>query len=107
MNAIDTRAREILVGKSVIQLVFGTMVLPNWLDHKLADSGAEMQKSGDPEPGDRPDNVHGPVARDVTAQGRFGDRAKDKALVVDADFARKVVFFGVPAIAFVLGLIIG
>ena len=107
MKAIDTRAREIFVGKSVMQLIFGTMVLPNWLDHKLADSGAEMQKSGDPEPGDRPDNVHGPVERDVTAQGRFGDRAEDKALIVDGDLARKVVFFGAPAIAFVLGLIIG
>ncbi len=107
LKAIDTGAREILVGRSVLKLVLGNMVLPNWLDRKLADEGVEMQKSDRREPGDRPDNIHEPVDYPSTARGRFGQRAKNDALMVDGDLARKVIFFGVPLASFVVGLAIG
>ncbi len=107
LKAIETGAREILVGRSVLQLVFGNMVLSDWLDRKLADEGVEMQKSDQPEPGGRPDNIDEPVRRPSTAHGRFGTRAYDDALIVDSDLARKVVFLGLPLASFVLGLALG
>ncbi len=111
MQAIDEGSREIFVGKSVLQLVFGDMVLPAFIDRKLAEEGAEMQKSETDDPGGRPDNIMGPVQREGTAHGRFDDRAHDSGVIVDADQVRKLAFFGVPAllaiIAFVLGLLIG
>ncbi|MFQ6547369.1 SDR family oxidoreductase [Aestuariibius sp. 2305UL40-4] len=107
MKAAEGDAREIFVGKSVMQLVFGTMVLPAWLDKKLAEDGVETQKSDEAEPGDREDNLETPAEHPATADGRFGDRASSDGWIVDADLARKVVFFGVPALAFLLGLVIG
>ena len=103
MRAIDRNAREILVGKSVLQLVFGDMILPGWLDRKLADDGVQMQKSDRPEPGDRPDNIDGPVERPGTARGRYGKRAREDAMLFDGDNTRKIVFFGVPLLTFLLG----
>lgn len=108
MRAVREGKREYFVGKSVLQLVFGTMVLPDWLDHKLASSGAEMQKSDADEPGGRPDNLHTPV-EGVSAEpeGRFGARAMDSAWIVDADRARIAAFSAVPVLALCVGLILG
>jgi hypothetical protein len=83
MQAIRSGAREVLVGKSVLGLVLGNMVLPDYFDHKMADAGVSSQKSDMPEPGGRP------------------------AWTVDADLARKAVFFGAPALTFLIGLILG
>ncbi|MEL6802027.1 MAG: SDR family oxidoreductase [Pseudomonadota bacterium] len=108
MQAVKDGRREYLVGSSVLQLVFGNMVVPAWLDRKLADSGAEMQKSQTDEPGDRPHNLDGPVLSvDAKARGRFGDDARDSALIVDGDRARLIVFAGLPLAALVVGLLIG
>lgn len=108
MRAISEGAREYFVGKSVLELVFGNMVLPSWLDRKLADSGAEMQKSDDDDPGGRPNNLSSPVSHiSATAHGRFGKDAKDSALIVNADRARVVAFAVPPLAALLIGLLIG
>ncbi len=107
MRAATGKERELLVGKSVLKLVFGTMVLPDWLDRKLADDGVESQKSNRKEEGQREDNLFSPADYPARAEGSFGDRASEDGLIVDADLARKVVFFGVPALAFLIGLILG
>jgi len=108
MRAIKTGRREYFVGSSVLQLVFGNMLLPDWLDRKLADSGAEMQKSDEPEPGGRPNNLQEPVSEiGATARGRFGEEARSKGLIVDADRARLVVFGGLPFIGLLVGLLLG
>jgi short-subunit dehydrogenase len=108
MKAVREGKREYFVGKSVLKLVFGNMVLPGWLDRKLADAGAEQQKSDTPEPGGRPANLMDPVEGvPATATGRFGEEASDSGLIVDADMARIAVFGGALIIAFLLGLIIG
>lgn len=107
-RAATEGGREYFVGKSVLQLIFGTMVLPGWLDKKMADSGAEMQKSDDDDPGDRPDNLSAPVESfKATAHGRFGDRAQDSGWIVDADRARIAVFGGALLVTFGLGLMLG
>ena len=106
LRALDGGARELFVGQSVLKLVFGDMVLPGWLDAKMADDGAEMQKSDRPD-GDGPDNLDGPAAREGTARGSYSGRASDSGLIVDADTARKAVFGGALAVTFVLGLLLG
>ncbi|APX10549.1 SDR family oxidoreductase [Tateyamaria omphalii] len=108
LRAVREGRREYFVGSSVLQLVFGNMVLPDWLDHKLADSGAEMQKSDSDEPGGRPNNIEGPVSGvEATARGRFSHRASNSALIIDADRAR-LIALGVPLLLVLcLGLLIG
>jgi len=107
MQAVDTGARELLVGKSVLQLVFGDMLLPGFLDRKLAKDGVEAQKSGTPQPGFREGNIDGPAEHAATSHGTFDERAKEDGLIVDADRARKLFAFGGAAVIFVLGMIVG
>lgn len=108
MRAVETGKREYMVGSSVLKLVFGDMILPNWLDRKMSKAGADMQKSGRDEPGDRPDNLFEPVQDyPSAAHGSFDERAEASGLIVDADLFRKLLFFGVPALTFVLGLLLG
>ncbi|SFJ71280.1 SDR family oxidoreductase [Jannaschia pohangensis] len=107
MQAIDTDAREILVGGSVLELVFGDMVLPNMIDHRLADSGIEMQKSDRPEEGSRADNLFSPVSYPARAEGSFSDRARDRAAIVDGDLMRKAVVFGGLGVAAGLAFLLG
>ncbi len=107
MRAARTGAREIFVGLPVIQLIFGNFALPAFLDRKFASDGADMQTTATPDPGGRPDNLDAPVAHAATARGRFDDRAKDSALIVDGDAVRRAVFFGGAALLVVAGLLMG
>ena len=108
MRAVRSGERELFVGKSVVQLIFGHMVAPGWLNRKMASAGAEMQKSGDDEPGNRPDNVFEPVKNmGAVAHGRFDDRAKNSGLIVNGDTMRYAVFGGVPALTLLIGLLLG
>jgi len=107
MRAIDTDARETFVGTSVLKLTLPNFFLPDWLDRKLASSGAEMQKSDRNEPGGRPDNLWDPVDYPSRAQGSFGDRAKDDGVIVDADLTRKLALGGLVGVPLIVGLLIG
>ncbi|KIT17530.1 SDR family oxidoreductase [Jannaschia aquimarina] len=106
MKAIDTNARELLVGRSVIELVFGDMLLPGMIDKQMATSGYEAQASDQKDWG-RPDNLEGPIDYPPRAEGSYGHRAEPSGLIVDADMARKAAVFGGVAIAFGLGAAIG
>ncbi len=107
MQAIEKDLREVFVGQSVLKLIFGDMVLPAFIDRKLARDGREMQKSDRPEPGGRDDNLYGPVKYPARAEGSFTDEASESGVILNADTARKILFFGLPAVTFVLGLVIG
>ena len=107
MQAVRTGTREILVGKSVLKLVFGDMILPDYIDKRMSTSGIKMQKSDMPEPGGRPDNLFAPVAHHSTAEGDFSNRASDDGLIIDADRARKIFFFGGAAVLVLIGIVIG
>jgi NAD(P)-dependent dehydrogenase (short-subunit alcohol dehydrogenase family) len=90
MRVVDSGEREVFVGKSVIQLFLGETFGADFLDHKLAEDGVKAQRSEEPEPGGRPDNLDGPAPLDAAATGRFADRAKDKAVVVGSKLLRAV-----------------
>jgi len=108
MQAVRDGNRELLVGQSVLQLVFGNMVLPEAMDRILARAGTEQQQSERIEPGNRPDNIHDPVTHiGATARGSHGDRAQDTGVIVDGDQARMGVLFSLPLVALGLGLAVG
>lgn len=107
LKAIHDRPRELFVGQSVIKLVVGDMVLPGWLDAKLADSGAQMQKS-DREEAAQEGNLMQPDADQPScARGSYGGRAKKDGWIVNADHLRIGIFAGLPALTFLIGLVIG
>ena len=106
-QAVRTGAREILVGSSAFQLVFGQMVVPNYLDHKMADVGWEGQFSNQPSDGWRDGNLMEPVEGDYEAHGSWDSEALDSGLVVDGDRARYAVFGGLAALGIGLGMLAG
>ena len=96
-KAIRERSREVIVGRSVLGLVFGDMVAPGALDRQLASMGYDGQ-TRDPEADadlvrDR-DNLFGPPPGRAGARGSFGDEAYEDGLIIDADRARAGVFGG-------------
>lgn len=107
MRAVDGGAREILVGRPVLQLIGGQLLFPDRLDRKLARDGFRMQKSGEPDPEDRPDNLAGPVDLDVAADGRYGDMAEGGGWIVDGDRARLGLIALIGGAGFLLGLLAG
>ncbi|MGB3456594.1 MAG: SDR family oxidoreductase [Litorimonas sp.] len=107
LKAIDEDAREILVGGSVLKLVFGNMLLPDYIDHKLADEGVEMQESDRPDRDPR-DNMDAPHPDYPShSHGSYDSRAQDSAITVDGDLARKTMVFGGAAILLALGTLVG
>ncbi|SEN52720.1 Short-chain dehydrogenase [Loktanella fryxellensis] len=106
MQAIRTGARELFVGKSVLKLIFGQFLLPDYLDKRLADDGISGQLSDQRQPGDRAGNLFEPTAYPSSAEGSFGEAQSDRAVTVDGDVARKVAFLGLPALAFVAGVLL-
>ena len=105
LRAADRGEREVFVGGSVLQLVFGDMAAPALLDRFLARNGVEAQQSGRP-PVNRVGNVDRPVAMASRAHGSHDEDARSSALVVDGDRARAAAFIGVPLVTFALGALI-
>ena len=107
MKAIDTNAREILVGRAVVGLLFGDMLLPDALDRQLATQAYDGQQSDQKDWG-RDDNLDGPVAGiPATAHGSFDHKAEEGGMVVDADRTRKAVAIGGAALLVGLGAMLG
>lgn len=87
-RAVRDAPRELWVGGSAIQAILGQLLFPPLLDRLLASRGYDQQISDTPEPAGRPDNLYRPVKAQVGARGRFGDRAKPRALILDPTHAR-------------------
>ena len=107
LRAIDTDAREMLVGGSVLKLMVGNILAPDMVESRLEDQGVRMQKSDRPTE-DGPDNLDGPV-RDqaANAHGPYDSRAYDDGLIVDGDLMRKALVFGGAAAILGLGILVG
>jgi len=67
--------REIHVGRSTLQAIFGNMIAPGLLDRLLAKKGYSGQLTAEEEPPGRPDNLFEPVHDGHAAHGRFDERA--------------------------------
>jgi NAD(P)-dependent dehydrogenase (short-subunit alcohol dehydrogenase family) len=107
LKAIDTKAREVLVGRSVLQLIAGNFVLPDLVEAQLKSVGVESQVSGEPDthPGDNLDGPYEPYPS--RAQGSFSDRAESSGITVDGDFARKTALVGGAVALLALGWALG
>ncbi|PRY93747.1 short-subunit dehydrogenase [Hasllibacter halocynthiae] len=98
MKAIDEGLEEVIVGKPAVELIFGNMVAPHWLDRLMARKGIEGQKNDDDRTHpDRGPNTFEPAEYPSTAYGSFGDRARSSGLIIDGGTARAVAF-GAPMI---------
>ena len=106
LQAIDTDAREILVGRSVLKLMAGNMLFPQVVEDQLTQMGVEVQKDDRPATHER-DNLDGPAAYDATAHGSFDDRAEHDGIIVDGDAARKLAVFGGAAALLTIGALVG
>ncbi|MEM7643998.1 MAG: SDR family oxidoreductase [Pseudomonadota bacterium] len=107
LKAIDEDSREILVGRSVLQLLFGNMLFPDLFDAQLAEMGVEAQESDRPAT-PRADNLDGPVSSiGARAKGSYGHRAEEQAVTVDGDVIRKAIAFGGAAVLLAVGTILG
>ena len=78
--AATHRRRELFVGGSTLLAVTGQKLAPGWLDRYLARNGYDGQLSDEPVEHDRQDNLWEPVSGDLGAQGRFGDRARERSV---------------------------
>ena len=107
LRAIDTNARELFVGTSVLKLIFGQFLVPNYLDNRMSRDGISGQKSDRPAPGVQQGNLYEPVDYPTSAAGSYSDRASDSGVIVDADRARKAAFFGIPLLALAAGVAAG
>jgi len=87
-RAVHEAPREFWVGSSAIEAIVGEMVCPPALDRLVARSGYRQQISHVPERPGRPDNLYEPVKANVGARGRFSDRARPRAFILNASHAR-------------------
>jgi hypothetical protein len=88
--------REVKVGVSTLEAVYGTKVIPGIADRYLARYGYVSQQTDQPEDPSRPDNLFAPVDGDADhgARGRFNDRAHDSSLQAWADTRGRWVALG-------------
>ena len=108
MRAIDRDAREIFVSASTMKMVLGDFALP-WLADRIgARKGVGMQRSSRPKTqGAEGGNIDAPVPMPSRAHGAYDGRARDHALIYDADVARALGFVGLPLAIFGVGLAVG
>lgn len=104
VRAARTAPRELLVGKSVLQLTAGQAIIPDWMDRQMADSGPKLQKSGRPAEGSAPGNLWKPGYYASTPDGSYTDRARSDGMIVDADAVRLAGAFTVGAVGMMIGL---
>ena len=106
LRAIDTDAREILVGGSVLKLMAGNMLVPDVVEAQLKKVGVDAQKA-EGMARDGRDNLEGPAPHPASAHGSFDDRARADGIIVDGDFARKVALIGGAATLLLAGAFLG
>ena len=87
-NAVCYPRREYWIGSSTLKVILGNMVLPAFLDRYLAKVAFDGQQTGQPVSSDRKDNLWNPVRSLHRTRGRFGNEAKDRAIVTGGPVAR-------------------
>ena len=77
--------REVKVGISTLEAVYGNKLMPGVADRYLARHAYEAQQTDEPENPSRPDNLFAPVDGDHGAHGRFDGRAHAHSVQAWAD----------------------
>ena len=98
---------EYWVSRIVAELVLGTMIAPRWVARYLARTAVEGQMTPERLSPQRPDNLYTPVGRYHRTHGSFGNKAKHRAVTLNADHARFGVVAAGTAVTLGLGFLIG
>jgi NAD(P)-dependent dehydrogenase (short-subunit alcohol dehydrogenase family) len=77
--AVDSRRREVWVGRSTVMAILANRLVPGLLDHYLAQSGYTGQLTEEPADPNAPDNLMTPVGGDHGAHGRFDPQATPRS----------------------------
>ncbi|HEY1299583.1 MAG TPA: SDR family oxidoreductase [Stellaceae bacterium] len=77
--AAHARRREVLVGGSTVEAVWGNKAAPGLLDHLLAWRAVDGQLTDEPADTEKPGNLFASVAGDCAAHGRFDALAKSSS----------------------------
>ena len=89
IKLIEDGSREVLVGKSVVQILTGEVLAPDGMDYVLSKQGWDGQQADKPKtPDNERGNLYTPSAIDAAAHGSFDGKAKENALILDADNTR-------------------
>lgn len=91
LRAAREAPRELWVGRASLQAIIGTMFLPGLLDRIMAKQAWDGQMTEEPVPTGQPDNLFQPVAGLHRLEGRFGDKALDKAPSLASETVGKLV----------------
>jgi hypothetical protein len=105
--AAHHRRREVHVGGSTQQAIWGTKFIPGLLDRYLARTGYQCQQTDEPADADRPNNLWAPVDRDGDdrgAHGVFDDRARSTSAELWATEHQDWFVAGAAGIAGVAGV---
>jgi len=78
--ATEHDRRQVAVGFPTVLAKWAQKLIPGLTDRYLGATAYRGQQiKGEPDHGDRPDNLFTPLAGDPGAHGRFGDRAHDRS----------------------------
>jgi short-subunit dehydrogenase len=90
LRAATDAPRELWLGRASLQAIIGNMFMPGLLDRMMAKQAWSGQMTDEPVNADQPDNLFQPVAGLHRLEGRFGDRAKNKALDLSSETVGKL-----------------
>ena len=105
--AAHHKRREVHVGWSTQQAIWGNKFAPALLDHYLGRTGYKGQQTDEPADPHRPNNLWEPVdgdGADRGAHGTFDDRARDRSAELWAVEHRDALLAGTAGIASVAGI---
>jgi len=74
---------ELWVGRSTLNAIIGTMLLPGTADRVLSPEGYDGQLTTEPRDSARPDNLFSPPSGDPGARGRFDNQARTTVIGID------------------------
>lgn len=97
--AAHSRRKEILVGGPTLQSIWADKIASPLLDRYLARVGYSGQKSAEPLPPGRQDNMFAPVPGDHGAHGRFDDKARSRSAELWMSMHRKEIGLGALGLA--------
>lgn len=92
-RAVREGPRELWVGGSAIQAIAGQLVAPALLDRYIGKTGWDGQVTDIPNP-HAVDNLYAAAPGDRGVRGRFGGRAKRRAMILDPVRARRAIGLG-------------
>ncbi|MGV6475574.1 SDR family oxidoreductase [Azotobacter vinelandii] len=102
LRAATEAPRELWLGRATLQAIIGTMLMPGLLDRLLARKAYQGQLIEENESPAHADNLFQPVEGLHRIAGRFADRARDEALGLSSETARKMVVAAMVMLALVV-----